>query len=66
MIKKPDGTFDPFVDVEISIPDEEKGWTKAMQKDAALKITKAPDEYGNSMSELDKEKLEKIEEWYKE
>ncbi|MFH1608426.1 MAG: hypothetical protein ABH951_00200 [Patescibacteria group bacterium] len=46
-----------FPMAELYIPEEDEGWTKEKQKRVDEEITRAPEIYGNELSDSDKEKL---------
>ena len=58
------GELDLDVGATISIPEKGRTWTNEKRKETDIQITRAPDEYGNKMSEDDKKRLDQLDEWY--
>jgi hypothetical protein len=66
MIKAPDGHYIVDIGAYCNMDNKEEEWSVMKQKEASIQIIRAPDEYGNKMSQDDIDKLDKIEGLYKE
>lgn len=66
IMKCSDGHYHADIGADIDISGKEFSWSKDRQKEADIDITRAPYEYGNKMSADDIDRLDRIEEMYKE